>query len=101
MTAASVVMSNPLLEKPPKVSFVDRNQEIQALATNGSDQAFAWGARKGVFKMLRPLLSAPNPTRRSKRDPWYLSRSFDLSTVAPGGISKIAEMSGCARRGGI
>jgi hypothetical protein len=48
-------MGYPLLENSPKVSLREWNQEVQALAADRSDQAFACGARKGVFKMLRPI----------------------------------------------
>src|SRR5215469_7670652 len=43
--AASIVMSDPLLEKSLHVFLVDRNQEIQTLAPDGSDQAFAESVR--------------------------------------------------------
>jgi hypothetical protein len=40
-------MSHPLLENSPQVSLVQRNQEIQTLAADTSDEAFAECVRLG------------------------------------------------------
>jgi len=44
---APVVMSHPLLENSPQVSLVQRNQEIQTLAADTSDEVFAESVRLG------------------------------------------------------
>ena len=40
-------MSHPLLENSPQVSLVQRNQEIQTLAADTSDEVFAESVRLG------------------------------------------------------
>ena len=40
-------MSHPLVENSPQVSLVQRNQEIQTLAADTSDEAFAKSVRLG------------------------------------------------------
>ena len=50
MWAALVVMSDPLLKNSAQVFLVDRNQEIQTLAPDGSDQALAESVRLGRSK---------------------------------------------------
>ena len=47
MRATAIVMRNPLLENSPQVFLINRNQEIQTLAADGSDQAFAESVRLG------------------------------------------------------
>ena len=34
-------MADPLVEEPAEMLLVERNQEIEALASHGSDQPFA------------------------------------------------------------
>ena len=45
MRATSVVVRHPLLQNPPQVSLVQRNQEIQTFALDASNQSFAEGMR--------------------------------------------------------
>lgn len=58
--ASLVVMSHSLLEKSPQVSLIERNQEIQTLPANGSDNAFAESIRlrrsRRRFQDARPIV---------------------------------------------
>ena len=50
MRPSLVVMSHPLLQNSSQVSLIDRDQEIQAFAPHGADEAFAERVRLGCPK---------------------------------------------------
>ncbi len=53
MWTATVVMGHELAHDPSQMLFVDRNQEVEALATNRSDQPFT--ERVGMHNQLHPM----------------------------------------------
>ena len=46
MRAAAIVVAYPFTKNPPQVSFTKRDQIVQALMANGSDQNFAKSLRR-------------------------------------------------------
>ena len=59
MNSAMVLMQYPAVENLLEMPLSQRDEEIQALPADGSDQAFAsgirWGDRKGVRNMRTPM----------------------------------------------
>jgi len=47
MWASAIVMANVLAKDSPKMAFVDRDEKVEALAPDGSDQPFAIRVRLG------------------------------------------------------
>ena len=53
MWSAPIVVCDPLLEKAPQVSVVDRDQKIEAFAANRADQSLT--ERVGMSVQLRRM----------------------------------------------
>ena len=47
MRAAAIVMAYKLVDDSPEVPLVDRDQEVEALPSDGADQPFAEGVGCG------------------------------------------------------
>src|SRR5713226_3621313 len=71
---AAILMCHPLAQRAPKMALIERDHEIQTLATDCPDQAFAMGIR-----LRRPNWRSQNPQAHR---PQRLVDAFGIDAVA-------------------
>ena len=81
MNAAMIVMENPLVEDLLQVPFSERNHEVQAVATDRTDQSLASGICLG--RLRRCMWE--QPVMRDRKRLIYILRFSGLAPKSTGG----------------